>query len=160
MTPILIRSSLLFGLWLLLSGEAKGLLLGLGLASALLAAGITTRMDAVDGEGRSFIPGIGILAFWAWLTGQVVRANLDVAQRVLSPRLPISPRVFRVRTSQATDLGRVTFANAITLTPGTVSIDLRRNEIEVHALSQEAAEGLASGVMDRMVTTLLEGRSR
>lgn len=158
MASLLVRTLGLFLLWLLLSGEDKELLLILGLASALLVAVVTLRMDRIDGEGRDLVPGPGILAFWPWLTGQVILANLDVARRILSPRLPISPRVIRVPASQATDLGRTTFANAITLTPGTLSMDLAGNEVEVHALTREAAEGLLSGAMDRRVASMEASR--
>ncbi len=154
MKAFLLRTAALFLLWLLLSGESKGLLLGAGLLSALLVAWITRRMDLVDGEGKGLVPGWGVLAYWPWLAWQVVLSNLDVAWRVLHPRLPIHPRVLRIPASQHTDLGRVTFANSITLTPGTVSMDIRGDEIEVHALSQEAEEGLRSGEMDRRVCAM------
>ena len=82
---------------------------------------------------------------------------MDVAKRILSPRLPISPRVIRVKAGQQSDLARVIYANSITLTPGTVSLSLEGDEIEVHALTREAAEELESGKMDRRVTRT-EGR--
>jgi multicomponent Na+:H+ antiporter subunit E len=82
---------------------------------------------------------------------QVLRANVDVARRVLSPSLPISPRMFKVRATQRTDLGRVIYANSITLTPGTVSVELEDSVILVHALTAEAAEDLREGTMNRLV---------
>ncbi len=92
--------------------------------------------------------------YWRWLAREVVKANLDVARRILSPSLPISPTVFTLKASQRTNLGRVTFANSITLTPGTVSIDLQGDTIEIHALTQEAAKTLQTGEMDRRVTDM------
>ncbi|MDP6037346.1 MAG: Na+/H+ antiporter subunit E, partial [Candidatus Latescibacteria bacterium] len=74
--------------------------------------------------------------------------------RVLSPGLPISPRVVRVVATQKTDLCRVIYANSITLTPGTVSLVLDGEEIVVHALTKEAADDVESGDMDRRVTGL------
>ena len=68
--------------------------------------------------------------------------------------MPIAPRVFRVKTSQRTELGQVIYANSITLTPGTVSINLFDDEIEVHALTVAGAAGLEEGTMDRRVTEL------
>ena len=59
---------------------------------------------------------------------------------------------------QRTDLGRVLFANSITVTPGTVSVDLDRDVITVHALTREAAEGVKSGEMNRRVRDV-EGSS-
>ena len=74
---------------------------------------------------------------------------MDVALRILNPGLPISPRLVRVRAGQRTDVGRVLYANSITLTPGTVTIDTEGDTITVHALTAEAAAGVESGEMDR-----------
>ncbi|MEO8164427.1 MAG: Na+/H+ antiporter subunit E, partial [Betaproteobacteria bacterium] len=71
---------------------------------------------------------------------------------IISPRLPISPTLVRVSTTQKTDVGRTVFANSITLTPGTISIEVGRESILVHALTRAGASGLAQGDMDRRVT--------
>ena len=113
-------------------------------------------MAIVDGETYP-VPRplqLRVWMYWRWLAREVVKSNLDVARRILSPSLPISPNVFTLKASQRTDLGRVIFANSITLTPGTISIDLQGDTIEVHALTQEAAETLQTGEMDRRVTDL------
>jgi multicomponent Na+:H+ antiporter subunit E len=144
-------SAVLFGVWLLLSGHYTPLLLGLGGVSTLLVVAISLRMDVVDHEGHPLHLGLRILWYWPWLIVQVLRANVDVARRVLSPSLPISPRMFKVRATQRTDLGRVIYANSITLTPGTVSVELEGSVILVHALTAEAAEDLREGTMNRLV---------
>jgi multicomponent Na+:H+ antiporter subunit E len=144
-------SAVLFGVWLLLSGHYTPLLLGLGGVSTLLVVAISLRMDVVDHEGHPLHLGLRILWYWPWLMVQVLRANVDVARRVLSPSLPISPRMFKVRATQRTDLGRVIYANSITLTPGTVSVELEGSVILVHALTAEAAEDLREGTMNRLV---------
>ena len=77
-----------------------------------------------------------------------------MARRILNPSLPIKPNVFVIKASQRTDMGRVTYANSITLTPGTICIGLQGDTIEVHALTQEAAEALQGGEMDRRVTEM------
>jgi multicomponent Na+:H+ antiporter subunit E len=136
---------------LLLSGHYTPLLLGLGGVSTLLVVAISLRMDVVDHEGHPLHLGLRILWYWPWLMVQVLRANVDVARRVLSPSLPISPRMFKVRATQRTDLGRVIYANSITLTPGTVSVELEGSVILVHALTAEAAEDLREGTMNRLV---------
>ena len=102
------------------------------------------------------LPNLGLLfrftAYLPWIFGEIAKANIDVIKRILNSQLPISPTLIRVRCSQKSDLGRVIFANSITLTPGTVSIRVENDYIEVHALSRETAEELASGVMDRRVS--------
>jgi len=146
----------LYAHWLLFSGHYDRLLLSLGFASTLVAVAIAVRMAIVDRETYP-VPRplqLRVWMYWRWLAQQVVKANLDVARRILSPSLPISPNVFTLKASQRTDLGRVIFANSITLTPGTISIDLQGDTIGVHALTQEAAETLQTGEMDRRVTDL------
>ena len=81
-----------------------------------------------------------------------------MARVILSPGLPVRPQLIRVQATQNTDVGRAIFANSITLTPGTVSLDVRDGTILVHALDDSTAAGLSDGEMDRRVT-VLEGES-
>ena len=78
---------------------------------------------------------------------------------ILSPALPISPTMVTVRGTQKTAVGLVTYANSITLTPGTISVDVVDNDITVHALVEAGAEDLKGGGMDRRVTRF-EGETR
>ena len=149
--------AVLIGLWLLLSGHYTFFLLTLGAASIVLVLVIALRMDVVDQEGHPVHLTFTALLYWPWLGWQIVKANIDVARRILAPGLPISPTVFRVKASQKSEVGKVMYANSITLTPGTVSMRLEGDEIEVHALSREAAEELRQGEMDRRVSAV-EGR--
>ena len=99
----------------------------------------------------------GLIRYVPWLTGQIIGSSLDVAKRILNPKLPISPAIIHVDAGQASDMGRVSFANSITLTPGTISLDVGDEKIEVHALTAEAATGLADGEMARRVHQKVEG---
>ncbi len=139
-------------LWLLLSGHfAEPPLLVLGLVSVLAVVGIVHRMDVLDREGHPIDLSWRGLLYWPWLLKEIVLANIDVAKAIL--RLPggIDPTVFKVRASQRSELGRVIYANSITLTPGTVTIALEDDLLTIHALTAGAAEGLESGEMDRRV---------
>jgi multicomponent Na+:H+ antiporter subunit E len=115
-------------------------------------------MDTVDHEGHPMHLVGRAVVYWPWLLWAIIKANIDVALRILSPRLPISPTMVEVQTSQKSALGQVIYANSITLTPGTVSVDLTDGMIIVHALSRESAEALMDGEMDRRVT-VMEGAS-
>lgn len=81
---------------------------------------------------------------------------MDVARIVLNPALPISPNIFQTIPTQATDVGKAIHANSITLTPGTVTIEIEEGGFIVHALTRDFADGVLNGEMDRRVT-LLEG---
>lgn len=146
---------ILFGLWLLLSGEFVPLLIILGMLSSLLVLYLVHRMDLIDHElhPMHLHPG-RLLAYWTWLLKEIFKSNLDVARIIVNPNLPINPIVFRIKTSQIDEIGQVIYANSITLTPGTVSMEVNDNEIEVHALTHAAAEALHSGEMDRRVRRL------
>ena len=137
--------------WLLWSGHYDGLLLSFGAISLALVLLIAIRMRIVDHEGAPIHLPPGLVFYLPWLVFEIVKANVDVAARILSPRLPIQPRVFKVRAGQRTEVGRTIYANSITLTPGTVTIATDGDELTIHALTRGAAEGVLSGEMDRRV---------
>ena len=145
---------LLFAFWLLLSGHYQFCFIGLGFISSASAVFLARRMGIVDAEGLPLDLVPGLLRYAPWLFGTVIQANFDVARRILHPRLPITPTVIRVPAEQRTAPGRVSYANSITLTPGTISLEVSDDEIEVHALSVDAAEDLQSGEMGRRVVAL------
>jgi multicomponent Na+:H+ antiporter subunit E len=101
---------------------------------------------------------LNAVTYWPWLASQIALSALNVSRIILTPRLPISPVLIRVKMSQKSDVGKVTYANSITLTPGTISVDLEDDEILVHALTQKGATELAAGTMDRRVSRF-EGTS-
>lgn len=149
---IAVAAFVLFGLWLLLSGLYTPLLLILGAVSSVFVAWIAARMGLLAPEpGSVWLRPLRCLAYMPWLAWQVAKANVDVALRILVPSKGISPRVLRVPSTQASDLARTLYANSITLTPGTISIDVGKDKITVHALSREGAEDLAIGEMGERV---------
>ena len=151
---------LCFGLWLLLSGYFDvPLLLGFGALSCALVVFVAWRVEAIDPEERPLRLrfNVHIFGYWPWLLWQIVLSNLDVAKRILDPKLPISPTLIALKPTQRSDLGRFIYANSITLTPGTVTTNLSGNTLEVHALTREAADSLREGDMDRRVTRLEGG---
>jgi multicomponent Na+:H+ antiporter subunit E len=145
---------LLYGLWILLSGHFEPLLLGLGLVSTLFTVFLAQRMGVVDDESYPFRLIVRLLRYHGFLAREVLLANFDVAQRILLPSKPISPRFIDVEVPQRTDLGRVVYANSITVTPGTVSVRLGKDRVLVHALSKEGAEDLLTGRMANAVPEL------
>ena len=142
---------ILSGTWLLLSGHTSPLLLSLGLLSVTAVVACVSRLEVLDDEGVPVHLLPGLIRYVPWLIGQVIRSNLDVARRIVSPELPIHPSVIKVDATHHTEVGRVTYANSITLTPGTISLDVSAETIEVHALTEDAANDLMSGEMARQV---------
>ncbi len=146
---------LLFGTWLLMSGHYTPLLIGFGIVSCALVVLLSRRMGIVDEEGFPMHLSLRILRYLPWLAVEVVKSNLELTKRVISPRLPIGPEIVELTGSQKTDLGRATYANSITLTPSTVTIEAQTDgSFVVHAISPEAADDLRSGEMDRQVSRM------
>jgi multicomponent Na+:H+ antiporter subunit E len=143
---------ILFVFWLLLSGNFTAFLVTMGAISATAIALLGRRMELIDREGHPVGLTLRALAYWPWLIKEIVKSAWEVARIIVDPRLPISPTLVRAKASQKTAVGLVTYANSITLTPGTISVDVRPGEILVHALTREGAEGLEAGEMDRRVT--------
>jgi multicomponent Na+:H+ antiporter subunit E len=135
-----------FGLWLLLSGHPTPLHLAQGiLASALVAylnRGAVETTAAVRCCPR-------FLAYLPWLLKEIVVANVQVVRIVLDPRLPTDPVLMHVPTRLSSDLAVTTFANSITLTPGTITVDVDEAGLVVHALTVRTPAALAG--MERRV---------
>jgi multicomponent Na+:H+ antiporter subunit E len=144
--------------WLLLSGLYTPFLLAAGAGSALAVLAFARRMDVVDHEGHPIHLGWrALFSYWPWLLREIVKSSWDVSRRILHPRLPISPTLVRFKPSQATPLCLVIHANSITLTPGTISVEVAPGEFLVHALTAEGAAGLAGSEMDRRVAAMEQG---
>ena len=148
---------LLAAVWLLWSFHFTPLLLTFGALSILLVLWIVARMRIVDREANlGDLQNVGILLYLPWILWEIVKANLDVSRVILDPKLPIAPRMIRVDASQRSPLGKVIYANSITLTPGTVTVDVDEEDstILVHALTSTAYQSLMTGEMDRRVRAL------
>ncbi|MBF0255491.1 MAG: Na+/H+ antiporter subunit E [Gammaproteobacteria bacterium] len=141
-------------LWILLSGHFEPLLLGLGAFSVLLVVALNLRMELTDHESHPLHFGLAIIPYWAWLMKELLLSNLDVIKRIWLGNNHIHPVVKRLPVSQKSDMCQVIYANSITLTPGTVTIDLDDNSVLVHALSEEGMAALETGEMDRRVAAL------
>ena len=127
--------------WLTLSGYLhNSMLLSLGVISIVLTVWIAKRMRILDGETAPYYTTPQTLAYFGWLFLEIIKANIAVVKAVLSPDLVVSPTLTRIPTPQKTDIGKVMFANSITLTPGTVSVDIQDDHILVHALLSEMSD--------------------
>ena len=155
-TRMLVLLVPLVAAWLLWSGIYKPLLLGLGLFSCLLTIYIKHRMQYFETDVFALRFGRRLIGYWLWLAKEVVKSSLDVARIVLSPSLPISPEVVTVKVSCKHPVDQAILANSITLTPGTLALDVYNDEIIVHALTTEGADELRRGEMDRRVSELRE----
>jgi len=149
----------LFLFWLGLSGHFTPFLVVSGLAAAIVVAVLGIRSGYADEEGHPVDYLLNGLLYWPWLIWEIAKSSFSVARIVVDPKLPISPRLIRVRASQRTAVGVATYANSITLTPGTITVEVsRRNQqFIVHALTAESAADLQNGAMDNRVSSFEGG---
>ena len=140
--------------WLLNSGHYTLLILSLGLISIALVLYIAHRMDMVDHESQPLHLTLRLPAYHLWLVKEVILSNISVVKHIWLGNESISPTLATIKASQKTDMGKVIYANSITLTPGTVAVDLAGDQIMVHALLREDIEALEAGEMDRRVSEL------
>jgi multicomponent Na+:H+ antiporter subunit E len=141
--------------WLLNSGHYTLLILSLGLFSIALVLYIAHRMDVVDHESQPLhLITLRIPGYHLWLVKEIILSNISVVKHIWLGNETISPILTTIKASQKTDMGKVIYANSITLTPGTVAVDLVGDQIKVHALSRENIEVLQAGEMDRRVCRL------
>ncbi len=141
-------------LWLFSSGYFITLILGLGAASIVVVVWLAHRMDVIDRESHPIHMAPKGMLYFPWLMWEIVKANIDVALAILKGSGAVAPKTMRVKASQRSDIGRVTYANSITLTPGTVTLFVDGDTFVVHALTKGSASGLETGDMDRRVTAL------
>lgn len=152
--------------WLFLSGEITVLnLVMMVLAVSLVIYLNPARPFGPDAYGRPIGAAdhprgiFHTVRYGLWLLYEVITANLDVAYRVLHPRMPIDPALLQFRMGMPSELAQVLVANSITLTPGTVTIELEDGEYVVHALVPGAATPVLSGKLMEMAAPIFRDES-
>ncbi len=132
------------------------MIIGFGVASAIIAVIVVRRMDnAADAERLEVNLGVfATIGYWAWLMVEIAKANWAVTKLILSPKMPINRHMFKIPYSQKSDLGQAIFANSITLTPGTISVEVEEGEFLIHAVGYSTDDLDALADMDRRVTAI------
>jgi len=162
-----IRNMILFGVlmaaWLLMSGHYTPLLIGLGIASCALVTWLADRIGGTDDEGLPLHMMARLPTYLAWLIKEIIVSNIATGRLILTGRA--RPVMFTTPATQVSAGALVTYANSITLTPGTVTIEVEGADSAtphflVHALDPSFAADVVSGEMDRRVTALEGGRGQ
>jgi len=123
--------------WLTLSGYFIPMILTFGAISVAIVVWMCRRMGILDGETVPYLSILQTLSYFVWLFVEIVKANVQVVKAVLSPDLEVSPTLVKIPLNTDVDIAETMFANSITLTPGTVSVDMQQDHILVHALLEE-----------------------
>ena len=123
--------------WLTLSGYFIPMILTFGAISIAIVVWMCRRMGILDGETVPYLSLLPTTSYFVWLFIEIVKANVQVVKAVLSPDLEVSPTLVKIPLNTDIDIAETMFANSITLTPGTVSVDMKPDHILVHALLEE-----------------------
>ena len=138
-------------LWWVLSGYPKPLLLSFGAVTVVFAVWLAHRLDVIDHESHPIHFSWPLLRFWSRLLVEIARSSGQVLSQILRGSPSIEPKFLTVEVSQRSALGRVILGNAITLTPGTVTVLTNGREFVVHALSKESAQSVVEGELDALI---------
>ena len=139
--------------WLVWSGLFKPLLLGLGVFSCVLSVYMANRMGFFRHQALMHIlPRLP--AYWLWLLREIVSSSLAVAKLILTPSLPEDPVLVEVEAESLSEVGQVILGNSITLSPGTVTLDVYQGQMLVHCLTRESALALQGGEANRRAARL------
>lgn len=152
-----IQGAFLFAIWLLLSGKFDLFHMATGVLAVFFVLWLDRNLGPAN-LGKNDLPirvhPIRALLYLPWLGWQMLLAAFGVARVVLSPRMPLNPQLVGFTTEQPHTIARVLLGNSITLTPGTLTLDIEGNRYFVHALSDESREGLLGGGMQKKVARL------
>jgi len=144
---------ILFLNWVIWSGMFDAFHLALGVISCIIVT-YTTHDILFAREKFSYkqiIEAWRFIKYIPWLLWQIILSNIHVAGLVLSPKMPIEPHMIRVKTRLKKDISVVTYANSITLTPGTITADITDGEFYIHCISKKVADDLFTGEMENRV---------
>lgn len=141
-------------IWIGNSGFYNAMLLSFGAVSVLFVVFVAHRLDIVDEESQPLQISRRIFAFWMWLLKEIVQSNIQVIKRIWLGPKSISPVVMQLKMSQQTDMGKTIYGNSVTLTPGTVTLDIEDDVMTVYALTYDSIQYLQGGEMDRRVKRL------
>lgn len=144
---------LLFLNWVIWSGMLDLFHLSLGVVACAIVTFTTHDLLFKEEKISSQLlyEAVRFIRYIPWLIYQIVLSNLHVAYLALSPKMPIDPQLIKFKSNLKKEISRVTFANSITLTPGTITADIEDGEFYVHALSRKTADDLMNGDMEKRV---------
>ncbi len=154
MKTIVFSFTSLFLLWLLLSGYFKTNLIVFGVISCVFVTYLSIKLKIYSSHHERIKFNLRLPLYIPWLLKEIIKSNLHVARCILGSRDSIQPQTVCAKPSQKTNTGLAVHANSITLTPATISVDIDKDEILVHALTNHSAQSIINGDIDERVSKL------
>ena len=144
----------LFALWLLLSESFNPAHLLIGLVAATCVAALHVGSHSRHSYSVHWW---SALTYFPWLFGEIFASGVRLSYLILHPRMPIRPKIFRYRTSLGNDLATTLLGNSITLTPGTVTVEARTDELVIHTIDGEGKRAAAIRPLEDRVSKVFRG---
>ena len=145
---------LLFALWLLLSASFDVA----HVAAGAFFAGVVMWLNPPRPAWDRKLSGLAAVGYLPWLTGRILKSGFHVSRLILSPSLPISPTLIRHQTKFKSGGELVVLGNSITLTPGTITVEVEPGELVVHAIDEASSADLRDGVLDDRIGRMFSTR--
>lgn len=145
-----LRICAFFLIWLLLSESFDGLHMGMGIVVAFGVAWLNTERTAT----RASIRGWRMCWYFPWLVGRILQSGWHLSMLILHPALPIDPKMIRHRTELKDNSSIVLLGNSITLTPGTITVEVDSQDLLVHAMDDNSADDVTSRRIERRIDGL------
>lgn len=155
-----LKTTAFFVIWLFVSGQVRLYYVVLGLCCSAAVAWVDMHRSAAP---RHVFPWVRFAGYLPWLTWRVILSACHVARLILSPSLPISPHLIRYPTKLRDHAALTLLGNSITLTPGTVTVEITPRELVVHAIDGPSGTDLTSRALEDRVArvfTVREGHHR
>lgn len=147
----------LFAFWILLSGYLDVFHLTAGAICSAIVTFLSYDLLITKQKSSGVFTLLRFTFYCGWLFFEILWAGFDVAYRVLHPHMPIDPQIVTFETPLSDDIARTVLANSITLTPGTITIDVNGGTYTVHALTSAAARDLTDDrAIEKRVTRIFQ----
>lgn len=143
----IVSAILLFAFWLLLSASYDPA----HVVAGAFFAGVVAWLNPPRAATTRKVSWLAVLGYLPWLSGRILKSALHVSRLILDPTLPISPRLIRHKTELRSDGELVVLGNSITLTPGTITVEVAPGELVVHAIDEASGADLLEGVLDAKI---------
>jgi len=156
MLEALLLFLVLFIVWFVFSGFTQIFFLILGTISCVIAVFFARKMGIVSATGMPPYLRIRSIFYAFWLTKEIFKSSFTVAQKVWDVEPDIKPALGWVPAHVKTETGKATYANSITLTPGTVCVEVVEDRMLIHALCADGLEDLRKGEMAARVAAVIE----
>jgi len=151
---VTLKTCVFFLIWLMLSESFDWLHMGMGVVAALAVAWLNTERNSA----RSSIRVWRMALYFPWLVGRILHSGIHLSYLILHPALPIDPKMIRHQTNLKDEGSIVLLGNSITLTPGTITVEVESKELVVHAMDDSSAEDVTSRRIEQRIDGLLIAR--